>query len=76
MLTGEEKQLWYAVTKMLRQVMGEQHRLLRELNALEKTLEVLLPDFERRLNTTRTHFERILEHVSLPDDQEPAAMIC
>jgi hypothetical protein len=43
------KKLWYAVTKMLRQVMGEQHRLRRELNALEKTLLVLLARFREAL---------------------------
>jgi len=45
-----------------------------ELNVFEKALELHLPKFDRRLSTVRTHYKRVLAHVTLPDDQELAAL--
>ena len=74
MLTSEEKRLWYTLTKLLRQLMAEQNHLRRELSVLEKALELHVPKFDRRLATVRKHFKRVLANVTLPDDQELAAL--
>jgi hypothetical protein len=68
------KQLWSTLTKLLRQLMAEQNHLRRELNVLEKALEIHFPKFDSRLNTTRTHYKRVLAHITFPDDQELAAL--